>query len=152
MKKIILFVLMIIASVNLFSNELPDELSFHFGKAIYLKNLVVEDIINNNFELKNGESYTSTFNDRKYGSVGYRIWITDNEEREITAIFNKGKVYRFDSFQKEVLPKLFVSVCEISIIEDRIVLYDRIYYAEDDHIIYEYYYDYTTYTYYNEYE
>ena len=162
MKKIILFVLMIIASVNLFSNELsnglpnglPSGLFYFVKKAYYYHNLVLEDIKHNDdiIELKDGY-HLRMFDGESFGHFTYKTIATKNNKRELLVIFNEGNIYRYDIFKAEAVSGLLLTLCNIRIFnKEDVLLYEINYCLEGDNNIHECYFDYTTFTHYNMYE
>lgn len=151
MKKIILFVLMIVASINLFSEKIPDDLIYYSKKAYYLRNSFLEDIKNNNnnlIELNDGY-YLGTFDDEVVGYTTYKMKVAKNSEREIIFIFNRGLVYHYVFFQTKALSGSLLTFCNIRIHNNEDLLLCEInYYSEDDNVIHEQYFDPKTYDYY----
>lgn len=149
MKKIILFVLMIIASVNLFSEDLPDDLYYCSKKAYTFYRLVLEDTKhNNNIEL-NGEYYLGTFDDDTFGHFIYKVKANKNIGGKILYIFNEGDFYHFTRFEEETSSGHLLTLCNIRIFEEGILLYEVNLHLEDDNVIHECYFDYTTFTHYD---
>lgn len=111
MKKIVLFVLMIVASVNLFSEEIPGDLIYYSKKAYYLRNSFLEDIKNNNnlIELNDGY-YLGTFDDEVVGYTTYKMKVAKNSEREIIFIFNRGLVYHYVFFSNKSTIRIFINI------------------------------------------
>ena len=154
MKKIVLFVLMIIASVNLFSNELPDDIYYYHVMSINIRNKVLEDIKHNNniIELNDGY-YLGMFDDDILRHITYKVKVDKNSKREVLVVLNKECIYHIVNFQIESLSGLLLTSCNIRVFnKEDTLIYEGDYYAEDDNIIHECHFDPKTYTYYNEYE
>ena len=154
MKKIILFMFMIITSVNLFSNDIPSELFYYSKKAYLFHEKVNEDFEHNNniVELKD-EYYLGMFDDELFGYFTYKIKISKNNERTIIVIFNDGDTYYYTWFKAETTSGLLLTFCNIRIFNNKDVLLCEIeLYLEDGNVIYERYFDPTTFTYYNKYK
>lgn len=145
MKKIILFVLMIIASVNLFSNEIPDDIFLDYGTARYLHNLVLKDVEYKGFGMKDDHCYESFIYDDTFGYILYQITRYDNSEREIVYIFYEDKIYRQQISRKEMFTDYFFTVGGIQVYNKEGILYQMTFYAENDNIILEWFLDYRTY-------
>lgn len=150
MKKIILFMFMIITSVNLFSNDIPNELSFYSKKAYRFHEKVTEDFKHNNniVELNDGY-YLGMFDDELFGLFTYKIKISKNSERKIIVIFNEGYAYYYTLFKAETTSGLLLTFSNILIFNNQDVLICEVeLYIEDDNVIHERYFDPTTFTYY----
>lgn len=154
MKKIILFILMIIASVNLFSKELPDNPLFYSRKAYNFYGLVLEDFkYNDNIAEINDGYYFGIFDDELFGHFVYRIREDENGERDIFVIVDEGYVNYLISYKKEAQSVLLFTFCNIRIFNTEDVLLCEVnYYLEEDNVIYECYFDPTIFTYNNKYE
>ena len=150
MKKIVLFVFMMIASVNLFSNDMPGELIYYSKKAYYFYNLVLEDVKNNDdiIELKDGY-YLGMFDNETFGHFTYKMKVTKNIERKIYIIFKEGITYHYVIFQTETLSGLLLTFCNIRIFSNENKLLCEVDYClEGDNVIYECCFDPTTFIYY----
>lgn len=154
MKKIILFVLMIVASVNLFSNELPDDIYYYHKKSNYFHNLVLEDYNHNNNIIELSDGYRlGMFDDDSFGFFIYKTKVYKNNKREVLVIFNGQEVYHFVHFQEESLSGLLLTFRSVRIFNrENVLIYQGDYYLEDGNVICKYHFDPTTRTYYSEYK
>lgn len=149
MKKIILLVLMIIASVNLFSNELPDDISSDYGAARYFYSLVLEDVKYEGFNMEDDYVYESSVYDDTFGYIFYQIVRYDNSEKEIVSIFHEDKIYKQQTSRKEMFTGYFFTVGAIKVFnKEENILYHIRFYADKDGIIFECFFDYRTYEHY----
>lgn len=156
MKKIILLVLMVFASVNLFSNEELDDIDdtyYYFYKSSLFFEKVTEDVMHNDniIELDNGYSL-GRFDDVSFGHFIYKIKVTnDNGHQRITSvILNNEYTYNIFRFQTKSESGLLLTFFYVRIFDkEDMYVYEGSCYLEDDNIIYDSHYNYITFTYYS---
>ena len=150
MKKIVLFVLMIIASVNLFSNEIPDDISLDYVVARYLYKIVLNDVRYKCFIMKDEHCYESSIHDNTVGYISYQITRDDNSEKEIVRIFHEDKIYIQRISRKEMFTDYFFKVGIIEVFnKEENILYNIRFYTDGD-IVFESFFDYRTYEHYTD--
>ena len=146
MKKIVLFVLMIITSVNLFSNEIPDDILLDYEKALNLYDIVIEDVIYEDFNMEDESVYESLVHDDTFGYIFYQIILHGNIENGAVNIFHGEKVYTIVISRKEMLKDYFftVGVIEVHNKEEDILLYSIRFFDENGDNILESFSDHRT--------
>lgn len=138
MKKIILFVLMIVAAANLFA-EVPEEVinAFEGLEEVYEK--VKEDFKSKNIILENIEDF---YVDEIDGFKAYFVRNMEIGER-VSVLTEEDFIFRFFTNEIEILVDHYIEI-QIIIIEDSDgeKVFQKTTYKEHGNIICEYYFDY----------
>ena len=144
MKKIVLFVFMIITSVNLFSEEIPDYIILDFKTTANLYELVIEDAKYKDFKIEDESVYESSFYDDTFGYIFYQIITYGNTENEIFNIYHEEKIYSRVLCEKEMFPDYFFTVGVTKVYDREDILYSISFFEEDDDYLFVSLFDHRT--------